>query len=35
MKRSIIRLGKASLVTAASFDGNVLERETQVLYNYI
>ena len=33
--KTIIRLGKASLTTAATFGGDVPERETMVLYNYI
>jgi len=35
MKTILIRLGKASRITAATFEGNVPERESMVLYNYI
>ncbi len=35
MHTKLIRLGKASIVTAATFGGQVPERETMVLYSYI
>jgi hypothetical protein len=35
VKKTIIRLGRASAITAATFVGDVPERETMVLYNYI
>ena len=35
MKPLLIHLGKASLVTAASFDGVIPERETMILYDYV